>query len=349
MQVLDDMPRTAAVRRRLATLMSTSSDDDNSDSNDEAPPHYWLLDLPEAAFMPTLLPAAVRRALQSYHFLMVYVGVRLAAASWLRHDSLLRQVTPRVAHLPPAALLLLGLALACTADELAYILTQLRLNTKAMLVARPPAPAAQQEGHSCCICQDSVRTVGLLSFCKRSASHASHWDCMASWFESGAHLSNCCPVCRGPLRLQPLPLHDRLSLVFTGSNSNHWRLFPNRLLLLAGSMGIMGLALSAIVGLMTLRRQWRPQASYAASATAPTSTAGRGGGMVAGTSSGGGGGGGASGITGTGNSNGLSTGGSVGGVGGSGSSNDGGQRSFSHLLLRLVGRRQQRRNAAPAS
>ena len=231
-------PPTAATTAQTATTAAARA---IALSSQHVPFIVDITMMSEAAFLPMLLPAAVRKALQSYHLLVMYLALRLSAASWLNDDSLLGRLAVKLSNIHPIVVLSLGMTAAAAIDEVAYILAQLRLNTKALLVAKPLT--LSYEGQTCCICQDTARTVGLVSFCKRSNSHASHWDCMTSWFESGAHLSNCCPVCRGPLRLQPLPMKDRLDLVFFGNQ--HWRLLPNRLMLFAGSVGVVGVVLAA--------------------------------------------------------------------------------------------------------
>ena len=79
---------------------------------------------------------------------------------------------------------------------------------------------------------------------------------MASWFESGAHLSGRCPVCRGPLRTQPLPLAQRLAVAMRAEK--HWERLPGRVLLLLSSVALASVGLVAAVGVDTLNKEWRP-------------------------------------------------------------------------------------------
>jgi hypothetical protein len=79
---------------------------------------------------------------------------------------------------------------------------------------------------------------------------------MSGWLESGAHLSSRCPVCRGPLRTQPLPLSQRLAVAMR--TEEHWQRLPARLLLLLSSLGIAAAGLVAVVGVNTLNKEWRP-------------------------------------------------------------------------------------------
>ncbi len=90
----------------------------------------------------------------------------------------------------------------------------------------------------------------LLNFCLGCAAHANHARCIAAWAGSRAPAPGCCPVCRGPLRVRPVPWWRRLhARVADPAFVRH------AVRRLGSATAIAALSLAVSLGLAALRRR----------------------------------------------------------------------------------------------